>query len=283
MGSPIAGAGLGLRRALLGDLIATSAQAPDFLEVAPENWIGVGGPRGRKFRQLADQYPLVCHGLSLSIGGPAPLDFQFLAELKSFLERHEVLAYTEHLSYCSDEQGQLYNLMPIPFTEEAIAHVAARIRQAQDFLERRIGIENVSCYATPGQVLTELEFVNGVLREADCDLLLDVNNIYVNSVNFQYDPHEFLAGINGAKAVYAHVAGHEVRGPHLRVDTHGDSVAEPVWELLGEAFALFGPLPTVLERDFNFPPFVDLLREVERIRALQERSRSRLQADELPN
>ena len=272
MSSPIVGAGLGLRRAFLGDLIATVAQAPDFLEVAPENWIGVGGCRGRQFRQVADRYPLVCHGLSLSVGSPAPLDFQFLAAIKSFLDRHEVLAYTEHLSYCSDERGQLYNLMPIPFTEEAVTYVAGRIRQVQDFLERRIGIENVSCYATPGQKLTELDFVNGVLREADCDLLLDVNNIYVNSINFRYDPHEFLAGIDGQRTVYVHVAGHEARSADLRVDTHGAPVIEPVWELLDEAYERFGPLPTLLERDFDFPPFADLLGEVERIRAVQERS-----------
>ena len=195
-----------------------------------------------------------------------------LADVKAFLDRHCVLAYTEHLSYCSDERGHLYDLMPIPFTEEAIAYVAGRIRQAQDVLERRIGIENVSCYAAPGQELPEVEFINGVLREADCDLLLDVNNIYVNSQNFRYDPHEFLAAIDGRRAVYLHVAGHAVRGPNLRVDTHGAPVMDAVWALLGDAYRRFGVRPTVLERDFNIPPLADLFDEVGRIRALQRQA-----------
>ena len=272
MSSPLSGAGLGLRRALLDELIAAPRPALDFLELAPENWIGIGGRLGRQFRAVTEKYPLACHGLSLSIGGPAPLDHRLLAEVKAFLDRHQVCAYTEHLSWCSDERGHLYDLLPIPFTEEAVHYVAARIRETQDLLERRIGIENVSCYATPGAELTELEFINGVLAEADCDLLLDVNNIYVNSVNFQYDPHEFLAGINGRRTVYLHIAGHAVRGrgpDDLRVDTHGAAVIEPVWALLGEAFERFGAKPTVLERDFNFPPFADLLAEVAQIRAAQ--------------
>ena len=271
MNSPLSGAGVGLRRQLLGELIAAPPQAVDFLELAPENWIGVGGSRGHQFRQISEKYALVCHGLSLSIGGPAPLDFGFLAEVKAFLHSHKVLAYTEHLSYCSDEQGHLYDLMPIPFTEEAVVYVADRIRQAQDALEFPIGIENVSCYATPAQELSEMDFINGVLAEARCGLLLDVNNVYVNSVNFHYDPHEFLAGIDGDRTVYAHVAGHLVKAPDLRVDTHGAPVADQVWELLDAACGRFGPLPTVLERDFNIPPLDELLAEVAHIRAIQAR------------
>ena len=244
-------------------------ESVDFFELAPENWIGVGGRPGRQFRELAERFPLVCHGLSLSLGSPAPLDTAFLEQVKAFLDRHQVLAYNEHLSYCSDERGHLYDLMPIPFTGEAVEYVAGRIRVVQELLERRIGIENVSCYAAPGQELSELEFVNGVLQEADCDLLLDVNNIYVNSVNFGYDPYEFLAGIDAARAQYAHVAGHFEEAPDLRIDTHGAAVIEPVWDLLGAAFHRHGPMPVLLERDFNFPPLGELLGEIDRIRALQ--------------
>ena len=244
-------------------------EAVDFLELAPENWIGVGGRFGRQFRALAERFPLVCHGLSLSIGGPAPLDKAFLKEVKAFLDHFDVLAYNEHLSYCSDERGHLYDLMPIPFTGEAVQYVAGRIRQVQDVLERRIGIENVSYYAAPGQELSELEFVNGVLEEADCDLLLDVNNIHVNSVNFGYDPYEYLAGIDAARTQYVHIAGHYEEAPDLRIDTHGAAVIEPVWNLLDAAFSRYGTMPVLLERDFNFPPFGELLGEVERIRALQ--------------
>ena len=197
---PVSGAGLGLRRGLLGEIAAMDDAAVDFMEVAPENWIGVGGRFGRQFRAVAERLPLVCHGLSLSLGGPAPLDMAFLHSVRRFLDEHDIRCYTEHLSYCSDDKGHLYDLMPIPFTEEAVHYVAGRIRQAQDVLGRRIGIENVSYYAAPGQQLSELEFVNAVLAEADCDLLLDVNNIYVNSINFGYDPLEFLRGIDGARS-----------------------------------------------------------------------------------
>jgi hypothetical protein len=268
---PVNGAGLGLRRGLVPDLLELDADAIDFLEVAPENWIGVGGRFGRQFQTLSERFPLVCHGLSLSIGSPAPLDGQFLKSLKTFLDRHRVRCFTEHLSYCSDDKGQLYDLMPIPFTEEAVRYVARRIRDVQDLLERRIGIEHVSYYAAPGQAMTELEFVNAVLAEADCDLLLDVNNIFVNSVNFGYDPLDFLHGLDGDRTVYVHIAGHYVEAEDLRVDTHGSAVIEPVWALLDAAYARWGVLPTLLERDFNFPPMPELLGEVNRIRRAQHR------------
>jgi uncharacterized protein (UPF0276 family) len=266
---PVSGAGLGLRRSLLPDLADMDDGAIDFMEVAPENWIGVGGRFGRQFRAISERFPLVCHGLSLSIGSPASLDYQFLKDVKSFLDLHGIDCYTEHLSYCSDDKGHLYDLMPMPFTDEAVTYVSARIREVQDVLERRIGIEHVSYYAAPGQVLSELEFINAVLREADCDLLLDVNNIYVNSVNFAYDPLAFLHGIDGDRTVYIHIAGHYVEAEDLRVDTHGSAVIEPVWQLLDAAYQRWGVRPTLLERDFNFPPMSELLEEVGRIRMAQ--------------
>ncbi len=246
--------------------------AVDFMEVAPENWIGVGGRFGRQFRRLAERFPLVCHGLSLSIGSPAPLDHRFLKDLKTFLDSHEIECYTEHLSYCSDDKGQLYDLMPIPFTAEAVSYVARRVREVQHALARRIGLEHISYYAAPGQMMSEVEFVNAVLAEADCDLLLDVNNIYVNSINFGYDALEYLHGIDGDRAVYIHTAGHYVEAPDLRVDTHGSAVIEPVWALLEAAYERWGVIPTLLERDFNFPPMTELLDEVTRIRATQQRA-----------
>jgi uncharacterized protein (UPF0276 family) len=264
-----AGAGLGLRRALLPALAGLSDDALDFVEAAPENWIGVGGRYGKQFAELVERFPLVCHGLSLSLGGPAPLDLELLRRIRAFLDRFRVRCYTEHLSYCSDLQGQLYDLLPIPFTADAVRHVARRIRQAQDVLERRIGIEPVSYYAMPSRELTELEFVNAVLAEADCDLLLDVNNIYVNGINFGYDPLEFLNRIDGARTVYIHVAGHYREAPDLCIDSHGAAIVDPVWSLLQVAYARWGVAPTLLERDFNFPPLDDLLAEVDAIRTLQ--------------
>ncbi len=243
--------------------------AIDFLELAPENWIGVGGRFGRQLQALSERFPLVCHGLSLSLGGPAPLDTDLLKAIRTFLNDHGVSVYTEHLSWCSDDQGHLYDLMPMPFTCEAVDYVARRIRQVQEVLERRIGIENVSYYARLGQELSELEFINAVLSEADCDLLLDVNNVFVNSVNFGYDPHDFLRGIDGSRTIYIHVAGHYEYAPDLRVDTHGSNVIDPVWDLLRVAYERWGVMPTLLERDFNFPPLTELLGEVHRIRLLQ--------------
>jgi uncharacterized protein (UPF0276 family) len=269
---PVQGAGLGLRRGLMSELAEVESGRIDFLELAPENWIGVGGRFGRQFRSLAERYPLVCHGLSLSIGGPAPLDRTFLKEVRTFLDAHDVRCYSEHLSYCSDDRGHLYDLMPIPFTDEAVHYVAARIREVQDILERPLVIENVSYYAAPARQLSELEFVNAVLAEANCGLLLDVNNIYVNSINFRYDPYEYLQEIDGDRTAYVHVAGHYVEAEDLRVDTHGASVIDPVWALLAAAYERWGVAPTLLERDFNFPPMDELLTEVARIRALQESS-----------
>ena len=268
-------AGLGLRRGMFGDLAEHRGEvdrAGAIMEAAPENWIRVGGRLGRTFREYTERFPFVCHGLSLSLGSPAPLDVDFVREVKAFLDEHGIEVYSEHLSYCSDH-GHLYDLMPIPFTEEAVDYVAARIRRVQDILERRIAVENVSYYAAPGQEMEELAFVNAVLERADCQLLLDVNNIHVNSVNFGYDAAVFLDGVAGERAAYVHVAGHRVEAPDLRIDTHGADVIDEVWTLLERAYANFGVLPTVLERDFNYPPVPKLLGEVDTIRALQERAR----------
>mgnify|MGYP000008414044 CR=1 FL=1 len=266
------GAGLGLRRSMMGENLP--GEAVDFLEVAPENWIGIGGRLGRWFRQHTERFPFVIHGLSLSIGAPAPLDLELVKSVKRFMGEHGIRCYSEHLSYCSDH-GHLYDLLPIPFTSDAVSYVAGRIRTVQDVLERRIAMENVSYYAAPtvegeGE-MSELEFLCAVLEEADCDLLLDVNNIYVNAVNHRYDPLEFLRGLPGERIRYAHVAGHFDEAEDLKVDTHGSPVIDPVWRLLEQAYAIHGPVPTLLERDFNIPPLPELLREVERIRAIQAR------------
>ncbi|MCL7421742.1 MAG: DUF692 domain-containing protein [Methylobacter sp.] len=266
----LAGSGLGLRRALLPALQAGVPGNIDFFEVSPENWVGVGGQLGKQFRSLTERHRFVAHGLALSLGGPAPLDTAFLSELKQFLDHHDFALYTEHLSFCSDE-GHLYDLYPIPFTEQAVRHVAERIRQTQDRLERRIALENASYYLQPPQAeMDELAFINAVLTEADCHLHLDVNNIYVNSVNHGYDPVTFLRSLPGERIVYGHVAGHDREPSGLIIDTHGQNTIEPVWDLLAEAYRCFGVFPTLVERDSNIPPLAELLTEVERIHALQK-------------
>jgi hypothetical protein len=263
---PDRAAGLGLRRPLMPAMRAATAGSFDFLEVAPENWIGVGGALGEGFADLAARYPVVCHGLSLSVGGPAPLDETFLAKLRRFIETHRCPLYSEHLSACGDSRGQLYDLLPLPFSEASVHHVAARIRRVQDAIGQRIAIENISYYAAPFQEMREIDFVNAVLSEADCLLLLDVNNIVVNATNHRYDASEFLSALPGERVAYIHVAGHYDEAEDLKVDTHGSAVNAQVWGLLEEAYRLFGPRPTLLERDFNLPPFEDLLDELGQVR-----------------
>lgn len=265
---PVHGAGLGLRRAFLGSLAESLPSQVDFMEVAPENWIDVGGKFGHAFQKIAEQIPIVCHGLSLNIGGSAPLDEAFLHKVKKFLEQYNISLYSEHLSYCADT-GHLYDLMPIPFTEEAIKYVVERIKRVQDILGQRIAMENASYYAAVGKEMEEIDFINAVLSEADCYFHIDINNIYVNSINHKYDAEKFLKALPGDRIAYAHIAGHYVEEEDLRVDTHGADVIDPVWKLLDVAYEHFGVFPTLLERDFNIPPLDILLKEVDTINNYQ--------------
>lgn len=266
---PVSGAGLGLRRGLIDKLMANPPDDVDFMEVAPENWINVGGKLANKLRFFTERYPFLLHGLSLSIGSPAPLNVSLLRDIKAFMDEHNIESYSEHLSYCGDD-GQLYDLMPIPFTEDAVHFVADRIRRAQDVLERRMAIENVSYYAPTDSSMDEIDFVNAVVEEADCDLLLDINNIVVNSINHKYDAREFMLAMPKERISYFHQAGHYVEDEDLRVDTHGAAVSDAAWQLLADAYTHFGPVPTLLERDFNFPPIDELISEVRRIKSMQQ-------------
>lgn len=269
-GRSLDGAGLGLRRGLMGALRATPSIPVDFFEVAPENWIGVGGTLGRSLRAFTERHRFACHGLSLSLGGPAPLDETLLARIRRFMDAHGIADYSEHLSWCSDD-GHLYDLLPLPFTEAMVKRIASRIRQAQDILGRRIAVENSSYYAVPEADMGECDFVRAVLDEADCDLLLDVNNVYVNSINHAYDARTYIDALPQDRIAWIHVAGHYNEAADLIVDTHGAAVIDPVWSLLEHAYTRFGAVPTMVERDFNLPPLAELFAEVEHIRALQRR------------
>ena len=262
-------AGLGLRRSFLTEIIETPPKNVSFYEVAPENWITIGGKLGKQFRSMTERFDFVCHGLSLSIGSTDPLDEQFVRDVKGFMHEHQIKFYSEHLSYCSHE-GHLYDLMPIPFTSEAVTHVAKRIQRVQDILEQKIAIENVSYYAAPGQEMDEIDFFNAVIEEADCDVLIDINNIYVNSINHGYDAENFLKSIPASRIAYAHIAGHYVEADDFLVDTHGADVIDPVWNLLAKAYELYGVFPTLLERDFNIPSLSTLVKEVDTIKSIQE-------------
>jgi len=283
----INGVGLGLKRELIPQIQRrfqnnnSNQSAPDglisninFVEIAPENWIGSGGKYAEQLAWFVDRYPIACHGLCLSLGGPDPLNIEFLKLVKQFLTSNKIPLYTEHLSYCSDfyhnKPGYLYDLLPIPFTEEAVHYVANRIKQTQDILGQRIAVENASFYLkAPIATMDELTFLNAVLTEADCWLHLDINNIYVNSVNFDFDASDFLKNIPAERIIYSHVACHYQQKTDLLIDTHGADVIDPVWALLEEAYALFGTFPTLLERDSNIPPLSTLMKEVDKIALLQ--------------
>ena len=292
------GAGLGYRRDLADDFLNLSSNnAIQFMEVAPENWVKMGGAARYKFDQAAERYPLAVHGLSLSLGGQAPLDRELLKNTKALMAQYNSTFFSEHLSYCECE-GHLYDLLPMPFTEEAVKHVAQRIRYVQDFLGLQISLENTSYYLhSPTSTMNEVEFLNAIAQEADCGIHLDVNNIYVNGVNHGLlDPYVFLDQVDVKRINYIHIAGHDeehsaaqvvedlegesfnkIKGayrhlPELLIDTHGEAVKGTVWDLLEYAYQRLPVIPpTLLERDFNFPPFAELYAEVEHIAQLQQK------------
>lgn len=257
--------GLGFRRDLLPELGAGVPEVIRFFELAPENWLRMGGRSARELRAFTERFPFVAHGLSLSLGGQQPLNVELLDAVAEFKKLHGIALYTEHLSWCADE-GMLYELLPLPYSDEAVRHVAARIAQVQDRLGERIAVENASCYLVPpGSCMSEAEFVCAVLEEADCWLHLDVNNVYVNSVNHCFDPREFIQAMPAQRVVYMHMAGHYRQAPDLLIDTHGAAVINPVFELLDLALAHCGPTPVLLERDYNIPPLAELCAELSRI------------------
>ena len=292
------GAGLGYRRDLADDFLNLSSNnAIQFMEVAPENWVKMGGAARYKFDQAAERYPLAVHGLSLSLGGQAPLDRELLKNTKALMTQYNSTFFSEHLSYCECE-GHLYDLLPMPFTEEAVKHVAQRIRYVQDFLGLQISLENTSYYLhSPTSTMNEVEFLNAIAQEANCGIHLDVNNIYVNGVNHGLlDPYVFLDQVDVKRVNYIHIAGHDkehsaaqvvedlegesfnkIKGayrhlPELLIDTHGEAVKGTVWDLLEYAYQRLPVIPpTLLERDFNFPPFAELYAEVEHIAQLQQK------------
>ena len=271
------GAGLGFRRELLSELDAWHGRPIDFFEIAPENWATNGGRYAKDLRRFTERHAFVCHGLSLSIGSTDALDVALVKGIKQFMQEHRIGLYTEHLSWCS-HAGHLYDLLPIPCTQEAVSWVSSRVRQVQDILGMQIGLENASYYLSPpGAEMKEQEFIAEIIRESDCLLHLDVNNVYVNSQNFGYDAKKYLDELPLDKVCYIHVAGYYVESDGFLVDTHGAEVIDPVWSLLDYAYQSIGELastvPTCLERDFNFPPLSELMAEVDIIRAKQQVAR----------
>lgn len=265
--------GIGLRKDFAEELIEDDALVPDFIEVAPENWMGIGGYWKKQLYKALDKYPLFTHGLSLSIGSPDQLDFDFLNKIKVFLKDTGAQLYSEHLSYSKCDNAHLYDLLPIPFTEDAINHVSERIKTVQDLLERKLIIEIVSYYTPLAPQMSEVEFIGSVVKNADCELLLDVNNVYVNSFNHHYDAKQFINGLPLDKVRYIHMAGHTKVSDDLIIDTHGEPIIDPVYDLFAYTMKkLNRKVPVLLERDFNIPEMEELRHEMDHLRNIVQSS-----------
>ena len=254
--------GLGFRRELKDDLLGSSNFKPAFVEFAPENWMNIGGYWKKILDEVANQYPILCHGLSLSIGSPEELDIEFIKRLKIFLNDYNVQIYSEHLSYSKANNAHLYDLLPIPFRSDAVDHIVERIKIVQDILERPIALENVSYYTPVAAEMREVDFISQIVEQSGCNLLLDVNNVYVNAFNHSYDAREFISELPMKKVAYIHMAGHEKVQDDLIIDTHGQPIIDPVYELFDYAIQKTEPVPILLERDFNIPEIGELKREM---------------------
>ncbi|MGQ1784413.1 MULTISPECIES: HvfB family MNIO-type RiPP peptide maturase [unclassified Saccharicrinis] len=272
MEKTIAKVGVGFRRDIAEEFLHNDTFNPDFIEFAPENWMGMGGYWKKVLDKAAEKYPITCHGLSLSIGSAEPLDYDFLKELKTFFKGYKVKIYSEHLSYTKSRNAHLYDLLPVPFRDDAIKHIVDRIKEVQDILERTIAIENVSYYISPGAQMDEATFVRSIVEEAGCGLLLDVNNIYVNSFNHGYNAKEFIDKMPLNKVSYIHMAGHEKVSDDLIIDTHGQPIIDPVYELFGYTINKMKPVPVLLERDFNFEDFDGIVEEFGKLKSITHKS-----------
>jgi len=260
--------GIGLRRDFASEFLDSKILKPSFFELAPENWIKLGGYWRRVLDQVAADYPIYCHGLSLSIGSPDPLDIEFLKDLKEFLDRYEVEIYSEHLSYSKCDNAHLYDLLPIPFREDAVTHIVDRIQEVQEILGRQLVLENVSYYTPIGAQMTESEFIGEIVNRSGCGLLLDVNNVYVNAFNHNYKAEEFIKSLPLKAVKYIHMAGHLKVSEDCIIDTHGEDIIDPVYELFDWTLDQVKPVPVLLERDFNIPELSKLQEELNQLKAI---------------
>lgn len=258
--------GIGLRKEFAADFAEGTTLKPDFIEIAPENWMGIGGYWKKVLQKTAVDYPIFCHGLSLSIGSPEPLDYVFLKQIKAFLDTYNVQLYSEHLSYSKCDNAHLYDLLPIPFRVDAVKHISKRIKEVQEILERKIAIENVSYYTPVAAEMDEATFISEIVNEAKCELLLDVNNVYVNAFNHQYNAKDFIAQLPLKSVAYIHMAGHEKVSDDLIIDTHGQAIIDPVYDLFEWTIDKLNPVPVLLERDFNIPEQEELQNELNQLK-----------------
>jgi uncharacterized protein (UPF0276 family) len=260
--------GLGFRKDFAEDFLNAGILAPAFVEFAPENWLSMGGYWRKILNCVTEKYPVVCHGLSLSLGSPEELDWDFLKQLKLFFKQHNVLLYSEHLSYSKCDNAHLYDLLPIPFRMDAVKHISQRIKEVQDFLEMKIAIENVSYYTPVAAQMPEHEFISEIVQRADCNLLLDVNNVYVNAFNHQYNAENFIEQLPLDRVAYIHMAGHLQVEEDLIIDTHGEAIIDPVYQLFDFTIQKIKPVPVLLERDFNIPELSELQNELNQLQGI---------------
>jgi len=265
---PPLGHGVGLRPRHFGRWLVERPSV-DWVEATSENYLGLGGRPYAVLEKVRHDLPVVLHGVSLSIGATEPLDERYLASLRRLADRIEPALVTDHLCWGRHGGRYVHDLWPLPYTEEALAHVVARVARVQDLLGRRIALENVSSYvAYRASTLTEWEFLGALAERADCGILLDVNNVHVSARNHGFDPHAYLAGVPADRVVQIHLAGHEDKGAYL-LDSHDAAVPEPVWDLYREAVARFGRVPTLVEWDDRIPELEVLVGESRKAAAIE--------------
>ncbi len=258
--------GIGFRKDFSEEFLNSDVLTPSFIEVAPENWMGIGGYWKKVFDKVAERYPVTLHGLSLSIGSPDDLDYEFLKEVKEFIDRYDIKTYSEHLSFSKCDNAHVYDLLPIPFRQDAVNHISEKIGRVQDYLGLPLAIEIVSYYTPVAAEMEEYDFINAIVDTSGCNLLLDVNNVYVNSFNHKYDAKNFIDKLSKDNVAYIHMAGHEQVADDLIIDTHGQPIISPVYELFDYTLShLKKPVPVLLERDFNIPEMGELKTEMDRL------------------
>ncbi|MCZ7583423.1 MAG: DUF692 domain-containing protein [Deltaproteobacteria bacterium] len=269
----VEGFGLGFRFGLADQMLGAERSAADFVEIAPENYIGVGGRRARLIDAVRERWPIVSHGLCGDFAGGMPFDLDYMRDLRTFLKRIGAQWYSDHLCFTNLRGAEMHELVALPFTDEAVKRAAARIRDVQDFLGMPVAVENVSAYGEmPGAEMTEADFVAEVVRESGGHLLLDVNNVYVNSVNFKFDPRAYIDRLPLDRVLEVHVAGYFQEAPDLLLDTHAMPISDPVYDLFAYAMAKLPHRPPVLlERDGNFPPLAELESELARLDNIAEK------------
>jgi uncharacterized protein (UPF0276 family) len=263
--------GIGFRRDFAQEFLETDILKPAFIEIAPENWIKLGGQWRGILDEVAGKHPIFCHGLSLSIGSPDPLDKNFLKDLKGFLEHYQVALYSEHLSYSKCDNAHLYDLLPIPFREDAVNHISDRIKEVQDYLGRELVLENVSYYTPVGAQMPEHEFLSKIIERSGCGLLLDINNVYVNAFNHGYDAKTFIRSMPHKAVRYMHMAGHLQVSKDCIIDTHGEAIIDPVYDLFEYSLDYVNKVPVLLERDFNIPELSELQKELNHLQQIADK------------